>query len=223
MNPYVLRIAILSPEIWEGNYLMQLSDDLFDQVYNPHLLAEIEQEFGPFAQQHVDLHINTEAMRTMVGQMRRSGNPRRAEVVLVVPDDLGDIWLHTKHFYPPDTYRLMTGGIDFGEKPAAAALREAKEETGFALTLTRCLGVITCRFFDGAEPMPFASYLFLTTPGQGQPQPVDESENIAGFVAVSPAELKKTARQLESLAGRFTDWGRFRAISHDLAAAALTK
>ncbi len=200
-----------------------MTDEFFERVYNPQILAELAEAFGPFVQRHIDLPVASEAMHTMVDKMRRAKKPRRAEVVLVVPNPAGDIWLHTKAFYPAGTYRLMTGGLEFGESPALAALRETREETGFAVELTRCLGVITYRFLNEAEPLPFASYLFLTTPGQGQPSPTDPGENITDFVAVPPAELTKTARQLRSLAGRFADWGIFRAIPHELAAAELAK
>lgn len=200
-----------------------MTDKFFERVYNPKILTELEAEFGPFARQHVGLSVATEAMHTMVDKMRRSKKPRRAEVVLVVPNEAGDIWLHTKAFYPAGTYRLMTGGVEAGESPALAALRETHEETGFAVKLERCLGVITYRFFNEASPLPFASYLFLTTPSHGQPAPTDPAENISDFVAVPAAELTKTARQLRLLEGRLADWGIFRAIAHELAAVELAK
>lgn len=202
---------------------MEFTDEYFEQVYNRAIVADLEKKYGSFIQQHVDLQVSSEAMHTMVDKMGRSNNPRRAEAVMVVPDENSRIWLHTKKFYPDGVYRLMTGGLESGERPVVAARREAQEETGFDVEIKRCLGVVTYQFFGVGEPLPFASYLFLTTAGRGYPEPTDPGEKITDFVAVPPAQLTKTARQLRSLEGRFADWGAFRAISHDLAAQALAK
>ncbi len=199
------------------------SDSAWATVYNPAILTELRQTCGPFEQHHFDLRVSTGIMHTMIDKMNRSHKPRRAEAVLVVPNPAGQVWLHTKSFYPAGTYRLMTGGLELGEKPLPAAQREVKEETGFSVEIERCLGVITYTFLGVAKPLPFVSYIFLTGPASGNPQPVDAGENISDFLAVPPVELAGTAKKLRALTGEFTDWGVFRAIAHDLAAAALLK
>jgi 8-oxo-dGTP pyrophosphatase MutT (NUDIX family) len=161
-------------------------------------------------------------MLGMVNKMKRK-KPRRGEVVMVVPNEQGHIWLHTKSFYPQGVYRLMTGGLEPGEAPNEALRREVEEETGFKIKPKRCLAVITYTLSTQEVELPFVSYVFATTPAKGQPQPTDSGEAIEHFQAVPAAALADTARQLRALTGAFADWGIFRAISHEVACTQLLK
>lgn len=196
---------------------MLTTDPYLADVYNPEILKKLEQRFGPIPQRHVDLSISTEIMLDMVIKMSRK-KPRRAEVVMVIPNEQGHIWLHTKDFYPQGVYRLMTGGLDPGEVPQQALRREVEEETGFKVKVQRCLAVITYTFAAQEVELPFVSYIFATTPGKGRPQPLDPHEAITGFQAVPVSTLIETARHLRWLTGAFADWGVFRAIPHEVAA-----
>ncbi|QFP78277.1 NUDIX domain-containing protein [Deinococcus sp. AJ005] len=60
-------------------------------------------------------------------------------------------------------WHIPSGSVEDGENPEAAAMREAFEETGLRVTLTRFLGAYLGRFPDGvfilrhvwlAEPLP---------------------------------------------------------------------
>ncbi|RME74098.1 MAG: NUDIX hydrolase [Chloroflexi bacterium] len=192
-----------------------MEDPGFAQIYNPGLLAELEAQFGPFAQQHVEHTAHTEVLQRMVHKM--ANRPRYGEVVMVVPNEAGHIWLHTKQFYPQGVYRLLTGGLEGTEKPHQALAREVEEETGFKVTVDRCLAVITYTVHSGPLVRPFVSYVFLTTPGKGQPVAGDPNEPISDFRAVPPAELAVAAQRLRALDGDFADWGRFRAVAHEAA------
>lgn len=194
---------------------MVTSDPLFVNIYNPGLLTNLEQQFGPFQHHHVDLFASTEVMLTMMQKMNRK-KPRRGEVVMVLPNEHGQIWVHTKNFYPEGVYRLMTGGIEPDETPAQAMLREVKEETGFKTKIDRCLAVITYAVSDHNITFPFVSYVFTTSPTSGSPHPNDPSEAITNFKAVPVDTLAIVARKLRSLSGAFADWGVFRAIAHEV-------
>lgn len=198
-----------------------MDDPRFAAVFNPQILADLRAQFGPFEIHRVEIELaDTDMMADMV-QKWREKKQRRAEVVMVVPNRTGHIWLHTKSVYPPGVYRLMTGGINEGEPPPDALRRETAEETGFRIEIEQCLGVIVTHFVAGSKSLDFASYLFLTTPGRGEPHPVDPNESIAGFRAVPAAELPHIAQQLRAITGPFADWGKFRATAHSIAAAAL--
>ncbi len=183
-------------------------DPLFEKVYNEELLNDLAKRFGPFQQHHIELSVSTTGMKT---------KSRRGEVVMVVPNEQGHIWLHTKAVYPPGTYRLMTGGLEGDEVPHLTLLREVEEETGFKTKIDRCLAVITYTLSGGEKTLPFVSYVFLTMPTAGQPQSIDPNEAIAGFRAIPVAALADTALELRSLEGDFADWGIFRAIAHEVA------
>jgi 8-oxo-dGTP pyrophosphatase MutT (NUDIX family) len=195
---------------------MLTTDPFLADVYNPKILKNLEQRYGPIYQHHVELAVSTEIMLRMVSKMNRK-KPRRAEVVMVVPNEAGHLWLHTKNFYPQGVYRLMTGGLDPGEAPHQALRREVVEETGFKVKAQRCLAVITYSLVTQDGGLPFVSYIFATTPAKGRPHPTDPTEAIADFRAVPVSVLAETARQLRALKGDFADWGVFRAVAHEVA------
>lgn len=192
-----------------------MTGSMFDQVYNQELLAGLTRRFGPFEHHQAELPVSTAIMLDMMEKMQVKG--RRGEVVMVVPDEEGHIWLHTKDFYPAGVYRLMTGGLEPGEPPQQALLREVEEETGFKTEIDRCLAVITYALSGNYMRLPFVSYLFLTMPTAGRPQPIDPHEAITNFRAVPVEALPEVATKLRSLEGEFADWGIFRAIAHEVA------
>lgn len=197
-------------------------DAFFSDTYNARILAMLRQNYGQFQEHHLELKIATGAMFRIMNKITAT-KPRRGEVVMVVPDQQGAIWLHTKAFYPVGVYRLMTGGLDAGETPSEALQREVEEETGFKVAIDRCLAVITYQLISPNVTIPFVSYLFYTTPGHGLPEPTDPGEAISDFRKVKPDELGKVAQHLKSLNGEFKDWGIFRAVAHTVAAAELAK
>ncbi|MBE7550523.1 MAG: NUDIX hydrolase [Anaerolineales bacterium] len=201
---------------------MILTDPFFNEVYNEKQLKRLEKKFGPFQRHHLDLTVTTQVMLDMMFKMTPK-KPRRAEVVMIIPNEQGQLWLHTKDFYPEGVYRLMTGGIDPGEKPDKALLREVKEETGFAVKIDRCLAAVTYTLTATKGTLPFASYVFLTRPTAGQPHPADSRERITHFKAVPVAELLTVVHTLRALTGPFQDWGIFRAIAHQVAYEALNQ
>jgi hypothetical protein len=70
--------------------------------------------------------------------------------------------------------------------------------------------------------LPFVSYLFVTKPAPGLPQPTDPAEAITDFQAVPRESLPDVAQNLRSIRGDFADWGIFRAVAHEVAYTALT-
>jgi 8-oxo-dGTP pyrophosphatase MutT (NUDIX family) len=198
------------------------TDPFFNEIYNEKQLERLEKKFGSFRHHHLDMKVTTQVMLDMMFKMTQK-KPRRGEVVMVIPNEQGHLWLHTKDFYPDGVYRLMTGGIDPGEKPDKSLLREVREETGFAVKIERCLAVITYTLTAAEGTLPFASYVFLTRPSAGQPHPIDSRERITHFKAVPAAELLTVAHSLRALTGPFQDWGIFRAIVHQVASAALNQ
>jgi 8-oxo-dGTP pyrophosphatase MutT (NUDIX family) len=194
---------------------MATPDSAFEKVYNPKLLARLEQRFGPFQAHHAEVSASTKVMLSVMEKMESKG--RRGEVVITIPDEEGRVWLHTKDFYPQGIYRLMTGGIKPKEAPDEAFLREAREETGLQVKIKRCLAVVTYQFQNLETTLPFVSYLFLAKSTSHSPKPADIEENITDFKAVPGPTLLEVAQQLWAVEGDFADWGRFRAVAHEIA------
>jgi 8-oxo-dGTP pyrophosphatase MutT (NUDIX family) len=100
--------------------------------------------------------------------------------------------------------------------PEEALVREAREETGFSVTIERRLGEIHWVFEHGDRRIEFRSHVFLLAEASDEPVVLDPDERITGFKEVSICELGDIAEQLRNLTGRWHDWGVFRAIPHEM-------
>ena len=146
---------------------------------------------------------------------RRKRGKRAAEVVFLVYRPGGKFLLHTKSFYPPGAYRVLTGGIEEGEDLVAAICREAREETGLEVSIERFLGILHYRFCWNDHETDFTSYVFLLKETGGRLAPQDSSERITGYKEVTLDELPEIARKLEeTLPQDWKAWGQFRALAH---------
>lgn len=179
--------------------------------------AQVERAFGPLPHRHHSLRASPEFLRGTRRSVLGHGD-REGEVVLLLRRADGSLLLHTKSFYPEGIYRLPSGGIRRGETVLAAAAREATEETGLVAQNFQPLGLLTYRVRSGWRSLFFHSWLVVADV-EGDPQPRDGKERISGFRWVSPEALSEVAAALRALRPGWTDWGRFRALAHDAAAA----
>src|SRR3954453_1827122 len=147
---------------------------------------------------------------------------RYGEVCMVVRRPNGKVLTMIKTFYPKGAYRLPTGGIQYGEDVLAALLRETAEETGLQVEVRHFLAAVAYHAtITGEEPV-FYTFAFLLDELGGTLTVLDESEQVADFREVEPADLLKLAEYLEQLGteysqylhGEIRDWGRFRAVIH---------
>jgi ADP-ribose pyrophosphatase YjhB (NUDIX family) len=154
---------------------------------------------------------------------------RVGEVCMVVRRPNGRLLTARKNYYPPDIFRLLTGGIDHGEPIEDALRRETFEETGLDVTIRRFLALI-----DYAAPPPYATHFFtcafLLDETGGTLQPQDDTEQLAAFHEALPDDLPALATLLEhhtpqsyhpEIKGQWHAWGRFRAAAHRAVAGAL--
>ncbi len=180
---------------------------------NERKLEKVARRYGQPRRCHHTLDLTSgEAMDWLRGK-----ESSRGEVVLVIQYPNGKVLLHTKSFYPPGVYRLPSGGIGRGEGIVEAALREVREETGLEVEMESFLGLLEYDFRRGEEKLHFISYIFLLSAPRGEPMPSDADEGITAFREVAIEELKVVAQGLRSLPGEWADWGRFRALAHELA------
>ncbi len=145
---------------------------------------------------------------------------RRAEVVFVIQNPDGAVWVHAKSHYPQHIYRLPSGGVQWGEMVEAALFREIDEETGLEVKIKAFLGLVEYHFTHEGQTAPFASYVFLAQSGGGIPIPHGD-EAISEFRPVLPSQLIEIAADLRNIIGDRRGWGQWRALVHDLAYDAL--
>jgi 8-oxo-dGTP pyrophosphatase MutT (NUDIX family) len=134
-----------------------------------------------------------------------------------------------KTFYPPEGYRLMTGGIHHEEPILDALLRETHEETGLEVTIKRFLAAVAYRVPAINDTSSFYTFAFLLDEIGGTLGSLDEDERVEAFREIGPDELKMVAATLDSIPserdpeidGNWRDWGKFRAIIHRLVGEAL--
>ena len=148
---------------------------------------------------------------------------RYGEVCMVIRRRNGHLLTMTKTTYPPNAYRLPTGGINLVESVIDALLRETQEETGLQVNVERFLTAVAYRIL-GQDYPSFYTFAFLLEEVGGTLGVIDEDEQIEDFREVPPEALLAVAENLEQVTtnysqnidGYWRDWGRFRAIIHRL-------
>lgn len=195
------------------------------------LPQEIQTELHKLAQRYGQPIVHTADL-----QGRQLFNPlnkvdRYGEVCMVIRRKNGRLLLSKKIFYPSEAYRLPTGGINKGESVYHALLRETYEETGLEFEVRRFLAAAAYRLPEmQAEPV-FYTFAFLIDEMGGTLKIIDTKEQVEGFREIEPAQLPDVADHLEhpvayysaAIAGKWEDWGKFRAVIHRLVWQALLK
>ena len=158
-----------------------------------------------------------------------SATDRYGEVCMVIRRHNGRLLTAIKTFYPKDAYRLLTGGINHGERVYDALLRETHEETGLEVKANRFLAALAYHL-NGIDNTPiFYTFAFLLDEVSGTLGVLDENERVEAFREVAVADLPNMANTLRhiqhepsrEIGGNWHDWGQFRAAVHDAVYAAL--
>jgi 8-oxo-dGTP pyrophosphatase MutT (NUDIX family) len=191
---------------------------MFDATIE-HEIAELSRRYGSPLRQ--DVTLSSMQVFDPLGK-----NDRYGEVCMVVRRRNGLLLTARKTYYPPDAFRLLTGGIHHGEPILDALLRETEEETGLEVEVRRFLAVVSYNLAqqDSAptRPINFRSFALLLDEVGGTLGCLDPDERVAAFREVAIDELPLLAERLEQLTpefdpeinGYWSDWGQFRAVIH---------
>ncbi|GCE46988.1 ADP-ribose pyrophosphatase YjhB (NUDIX family) [Thermosporothrix hazakensis] len=154
---------------------------------------------------------------------------RYGEVCMVIRRPNGRLLTMKKDIYPPEAYRLLTGGIHHGEAIFDALLRETQEETGLQVEVRRFLAVVIYHTSDSGEKPAFFTFAFLLDETGGVLGALDEDERIENYREVKPEELPAMARYLHNIhypdgqGSDWHDWGQMRAVIHEVVWQAIQK
>ncbi len=111
-------------------------------------------------------------------------------VVGIIFDDENRVLLAHRRDY--DLWNFPGGGLESGESPEAAVIREIKEETGFDAEIVKLLGVYTKTDKDEVV------FAFICKITGGQPTLNDEADQIEYF-ELSKVPHNTSVRQVERL------------------------
>jgi len=185
-----------------------------DQNYNPIDEHEVEQLAVAYGQPEIrtiEIEGDEYLFRTRLHRTRN----RRGEVVLAIGRPAGCVLLHSKGWYEPGVYRLLSGGIDLDEAVETTLARELEEETGLALHTTHFPGVLDCRIHYTSQKLSFVSYVFYLPRTEGVLRLPQTAEDISEFRDVPIADLPFVAEDLRHVPPPRTGWGHWRAVAHD--------
>jgi 8-oxo-dGTP pyrophosphatase MutT (NUDIX family) len=175
-------------------------------------IAEMAAEWGTPARHHVMLSVGPDFWMPW----QEKWHTRRGEVMFLLPRP-GGLLLHRKAHYPPDAWRLLTGGIELGEPVRETIAREPMEEVGLALPVRRYIALLSCEVESEGQTYPWATHIFLLPFSDAPLQPSYDDE-IEETITLPLSALPAAAHRLETLPPPWNDWGRFRALAHYLVA-----
>jgi 8-oxo-dGTP diphosphatase len=107
---------------------------------------------------------------------RRHRNPVPTVDIIIEYQDQGLILIERAN--PPYGWALPGGFVDYGESLEAAAMREAREETGLTVTL---LGQFQAYSDPRRDPRQHTITTVYVAQGEGHPQAADDARRLAIF------------------------------------------
>lgn len=104
------------------------------------------------------------------------GQTRVHDVTLFIFNPSGRLVLIRKHSYPPGAWRAPGGGVNPGEELAQGAAREALEETGLHVRVTRYLARVHVTFTCGEQEQPWTTHVVVAEADDREPVTQDPHE-----------------------------------------------
>lgn len=181
---------------------------------NEEHIHELVTGYGTPVEREMEYEISAWEHDVVVGSMRR-GRAHDVTFFIRKSDDPEMLVVVSKPFFPPGAFRAPSGAAHPGETLVEGAVREAREETGFEVELTRYLVRISARFTSGGkDPIDWTTHIVEARVLDGRLEPID-TEEIAEARWATFSELQGPIRQVLLDSG--WDLFRYRVALTDLA------
>ena len=187
-----------------------------ERLVNPQEVEALARQFGQPRRVACRMDVTLPTYNRWTRKISAGPVACRGEVIMVILRPNGSVLLHTKRFYPPGVYRLLSGRVLWRDAVEHTLHREVQEETSLDVTVERFLGLVEYDFRSEGQTVPFVSYIFELREIGGELCCRDHGEGISEFREVPVSELSQVAAQLERLEPQWQDWGNFRAVAHHL-------
>ena len=139
---------------------------------------------------------------------------RDDEVAYILRNPAGEMMVVRRSYYPEGVIRFPTGGVEVGESPIDALVREVKEETGITVKKARYSLRIDYRLSWTGLDKQFRTHCFVIDVDQSRPRIVDEQHEHEAHEWITRRNLAKLVKFLEGFKGNWKDYCRFREILH---------
>ncbi len=140
----------------------------------PEVLARVEAELGKPAVRIWSFPISEPEMQMVVSSTR--GQTRLHDVTLFIFNGRGELALIRKHGYPPGAWRAPGGGVAPRESFIEGAVREAREETGLDVRLSRYVLRVHVTFTCGDQVQPWTTHVVTAHTEDQHPATADPGE-----------------------------------------------
>jgi ADP-ribose pyrophosphatase YjhB (NUDIX family) len=188
-----------------------------ERLVNPEEVEALARQFGQPQRVACTMDVTDPTYERWARKISVGPVACRGEVIMVIVRPNGSVLLHTKSFYPPGVYRLLSGRVLWRDAVEHTLHREVKEETSLDVTVEHFMGLVEYQFRSQGRTVPFISYVFELREIGGELDCRDEGEGISAFREAPVGELSQVAAELEQLEPQWQDWGNFRAVAHRLA------
>ena len=157
-------------------------------------IARVEEKLGRPVVTEMHYEIGPWECDVVVGSME-DGRAHDVTMFIRKQDDPDSIAVIRKPFFPQGAFRAPSGAAKPGEGLEGGALREAKEETGLDVELTRYLARINARFTCGEQDVGWTTHVFEARQTGGRLEPIDTDEIFEARWATL-GELQGSVRQV---------------------------
>ena len=138
-------------------------------------VIKTQNELGRAVVAEMHYEINPAEFDMVEGSM---GDGRDHDVTMFIRnrEDPGKIAVIRKPIFPPTVFRAPSGAASLDEPLEDGAVREAHEETGLDVALTRYLVRIHVKFTNGDRLIDWTSHVFEARHVEGEIDPIDTGE-----------------------------------------------